>query len=308
MADIGVFMNLKSTDAEGRRHVLKQELPGSSFDYRHGEGDYKNYRNIARDLVGHNSDARVFVASCWPTMNALSEVWKLGIVFTGLTDSLNPPSYADNVTGIKAFEIADLCPNWPNLLTQIAPNVKRVAVIYDMDVENRPGISDQNTAITNSALDLSLTITPIDAGLDLSSLESAINGFAQRAAAPAGLIVTSSTLTANCRRDIARIAAGNNLPAIYPTSMFTDAGGLMSYGPDMLGLYRRAASDFLKPIIEAGGDTTNIKTRFPPVANREFDLVVSRGAAAALSLTVPQQFTVIDEGGRQQQVTPKLVP
>src|SRR5262249_50103700 len=132
MADIGVFLNLPSTDAEAlrRKQILEGGLPGLTFDYRHGGGDYSSYGSIATDLVKSNPDARVFVASCWPTMQALNNVTPTGIVYAGLTDS--PDSwYSNNETGIKSFDPPELCPNWPYLLTQIAPNVKNVAVIYD---------------------------------------------------------------------------------------------------------------------------------------------------------------------------------
>jgi hypothetical protein len=318
MADIGVFMNLRSLDREAdrRKQVLERVLPGYSFDYSHGGGDYRQYDRIAGQLVARNPDARVFVASCWPTMKALNNATNLGVVYAGLTDSPTDPPYGNNDTGIKSFEPTKLCLNWPYLLKQIAPNVTRAAVIYDKDA-GHPCMSDQNTAITNgiSSLRLSLNITTtIDAGLDPPALKSAIDGFANTPAGPAGLIVTAGTLTAGSRLDVTRIAASNNLPVIYPNNLYTDnrkcpeAAGLISYGPDLLGLYQRAASDFLMPILHAAGTTTDIRSRFPPVPNTDFDVVVSQRAAAALSLSVPPRFTVIDDNGQPQQVAPIIVP
>src|SRR5215831_14080494 len=83
MALVGVFMNLKCSDpaAVSRQQALERELPGYSFDYSYGEGAYDKYEQMAADLVNRNTDARIFVASCWPTMKALYKNTPVGIVF-----------------------------------------------------------------------------------------------------------------------------------------------------------------------------------------------------------------------------------
>jgi len=299
MADIGVFMNLKSTDPEAHRRKLALEdgLPKLTFDYRYGGGDYACYNSTAIDLVNSNPDARIFFASCWPTMQALNDAMESltiapvkGVVYSGMTDS-TIQSYGDNDTGIEAFELSDLCPNWPSLLMQIAPGVKRVAVIYDFDRDcSRPCMRDQDRMITDSATKLGLSVDqPIDAGLDPIALKCAIDGFAGADTSPAGLIVTSGTLTAGSRLDITRIATSNNLPVIYPSTLFTDsrnhpeAAGLISYGPDVLGLYRRAASEFLSPILSQLLTTADIRNRFRPAPNDDFDLIVNQSAVQNLA-------------------------
>src|SRR5262249_59821362 len=105
MADIGVFLNLASTDAEAlrRKQILEGGLPGLTFDYRHGGGDYSSCGSIATDLVKSNPDARVFVASCWPTKQALNNVTQTGHVYAGLTGS--PDSCdSNNEGGIRSSD------------------------------------------------------------------------------------------------------------------------------------------------------------------------------------------------------------
>ncbi|HSV24382.1 MAG TPA: hypothetical protein VLJ17_15305 [Xanthobacteraceae bacterium] len=317
MADIGVFMNLPSADPEAlrRKLILEGGLPKFTFDYRYGGGDYDSYGSIAIDLVKSNPDARIFFASCWPTMQALNDAMQSlaiaplkGVVYSGMTDS-TIQSYGANDTGIEAFELADLCPNWPSLLMQIAPDVKRAAVIYDFDRNcSRPCMGDQNRMITDSAIELGLSVDqPIDAGLDPMALKCAIDGFACADTSPAGLIVTSGTLTAGSRLDITRIATSNNLPVIYPSTLFTDsrnhpeAAGLISYGPDVLGLYRRTASEFLSAILSQLLTTADIRNRFQPVPNKDFDLIVNQSAvqnlaANGVQLNVTDTMTVTLNG------------
>ena len=321
-ADIGVFLNLQAADPEAqrRKQILQGGLPKYTFDYRHGGGDYNCYKCIATELVRSNPDARVFFASCWPTMQALNlamqdlKVTPLrGVVYTGMTDSAYPgwDTYGDNDTGIKSFELREVCPNWPSLLKQVAPDVKRVAVIYDFARDgSRPCMPDQNEIITNSAEALGLSVAqPIDVGSDAAALKSAIDGFASADASLGGLIVTSGTLTAGSRFDITRIAASNNLPVIYPSGLFTDNGncpeaaGLISYGPDVLGLYALAVSKFLYPILSELQTTDDIRNdaRFRPFSNTDFDLIVNLSAAQDLAangvqLNVTDTMTVTLNG------------
>jgi hypothetical protein len=317
-----VFLNLQAADPEAqrRKQILQGGLPTYTFDYRHGGGDYSCYKCIATELVRSNPDARVFFASCWPTMQALNlamqdlKVTPLkGVVYTGMTDSAYPgwDTYGDNDTGIKSFELREVCPNWPSLLKQIAPDVKRVAVIYDFARDgSRPCMSDQNEIITYSAEALGLSVAqPIDVGSDAAALKSAIDGFASADASLGGLIVTSGTLTAGSRFDITRTAASNNLPVIYPSGLFTDNGncpeaaGLISYGPDVLGLYALAVSKFLCPILSELQTTDDIRNdaRFRPFSNTDFDLIVNLSAAQNLAangvqLNVTDAMTVTLNG------------
>ena len=113
MADIGVFMNLQPDDPDAlrRKQILEGRLPNYTFNYRYGGGDHNSYGNIAIDLVRSNPDARLFVACCWPTMQALNDAMQAlaitppkGVLYAGVTDSTSSPGYyGGNLTGMKSF-------------------------------------------------------------------------------------------------------------------------------------------------------------------------------------------------------------
>jgi hypothetical protein len=184
-------------------------------------------------------------------------------------------------------------------------------------------VLDQWTAIqsvTSPPLPQALTFTKIDARSSGSQIESDINTFVAAAPNTSGLVVTASTLTAMSRRDITLLAARYSVPAIYPNALFTSAGGLMSYGPDLSALYETAATAFLKPILAAIAAGTyqppNTQAQWPiqtfDTANK-FELIISRKAARGLGLTIanlPATFTVKVPWatGVAQQIKPLIVP
>jgi ABC-type uncharacterized transport system substrate-binding protein len=330
MAKIGAFMNLPSdSETDNRLQVLakKSGLTPHDINHVHGQGVYSAYNNLALQLVTDNPTLQVFAATCWPTTAALAANINqnlAGIVFAGLSDSAaqRAAGYNPNVTGVRSFLAPTLCPNWPYLLTQIQPTINRIAVIYDQNPAHQ-GVADQLTAIqsvTGAPFPLPLAFTPIDARSSISQIESDINTFVAAAPNTSGLVVTSSTLTAIARRDITELAARYNLPAIYPNALFTSAGGLMSYGPDLSAVYETAATAFLRPIlaaIQAGNyHPANTQAQWPIQTfdtPDKFDLIISRKAARGLGLVVanlPATFTVRIPWttGAPQQIRPLIVP
>ena len=228
------------------------------------------------------------------------------IVFAGLvTPNSAVPSQS---TGIMAFDINSLCPNWPALLLQIAPGMTKAGVVDD---NGHPGPTAQYTAITNTGL---LQFTPILANTtsgspsppkDDKTIANDIAAYAKSAGAGAGLIVTACTLTGMLREAVAKAAKNNDLIAIFPAEMYTrrtSSFGLMSYGPDLLAMYASATSGDATQILQ-GATPGSIQVTTIDPAN--YKLVVNRNLANKLKLTIPPQFTVTF-GGVKSTIMPTI--
>jgi putative ABC transport system substrate-binding protein len=154
-------------------------------------------------------------------------------VGAGFVDSLAQPGR--NATGFMSFEFS-LGGKWLDLLKQIAPGVTRVAVLQDPTL---PAGLGQLGAIQTAAPSFGVELRPVDVR-DAGEIERAVTAFAR--SSNGGLIVTASGL-ANVHRDlIIALAARHKLPAVYYERFFVAAGGLISYGPDYIDQYRRAAA------------------------------------------------------------------
>jgi len=192
-------------------------------------------------------------------------------VGAGFVDSLARPG--GNVTGFTPFEYG-ISAKWLELLKEIAPGVKRVAVLRDAAV---PEVG-QFAIIQAAAPSLSVDVSPISAR-DAGEIERAITTFARFS--NGGLIVPGSALAAVHRVQIATLAAQNNLPAIYFNRFFVTAGGLISYGPDFLDQYRRAASYIDRTL--KGEKAADLPVQAPT----KYELLINLNTAKALGLTVP---------------------
>jgi len=160
------------------------------------------------------------------------------------------------------------------LLKEIAPGVKRVAVLRDAAV---PEVG-QFAIIQAAAPSLSVDVSPISAR-DASEIERVITTFAR--SSNGGLIVPGSALAAVHRVQIATLAAQNNLPAISVNRFFVTAGGLITYGPDFLDQYRRTAS-YIDRILK-GAKPADLPVQVPT----KYELVINLKTAKALGLEVP---------------------
>ena len=318
MGQVGIFINLTKANETGlRESAFTDWLPNGAVDPNkgvvYGGGDYPAnlYSTKAEKLINDNPNATLFIATCWPSLDALDKAMaKLGvsksIVFAGLvTPNSAVPSQS---TGIMAFDINSLCPNWPALLLQIAPGMTKAGVVYD---NGHPGPTAQYTAITNTGL---LQFTPILANTtsgspsppkDDKTIANDIAAYAKSAGAGAGLIVTACTLTGMLREAVAKAAKNNDLIAIFPAEMYTrrtSSFGLMSYGPDLLAMYASATSGDATQILQ-GATPGSIQVTTIDPAN--YKLVVNRNSANKLKLTIPPQFTVTF-GGVKSTIMPTI--
>ncbi|MFZ1952956.1 MAG: ABC transporter substrate-binding protein [Pseudolabrys sp.] len=196
-------------------------------------------------------------------------------VGTGLVDSLARPG--GNATGFLMFEFS-VSGKWLELLKQIAPNVTRVAVLRDPALSIGIG---QFSAIQSVASSSGIEVNPVSVR-DAGEIERAVAAFAR--ASNGGLIVTASPLAVVHRDLIVRLAARHKLPAVYYERFYAAAGGLISYGPDLIDQYRRAAT-YVDRILK-GEKPADLPVQAPT----KYDLVINLKVAKVLGLIVPPQL------------------
>ena len=153
-------------------------------------------------------------------------------VGAGFVDSLARPG--GNATGFIAFEYG-LSGKWLELLKQIAPSLTRVAILRDPATAGGIG---QFAAIQSVAPSFAVELSPLG-GRDARGLENAVTEFAR--GSNCGLITIAATMTVANSSLIISLAARHRLPAAYPFRLFVADGGLVSYGPDTIDPYKRAA-------------------------------------------------------------------
>ena len=161
------------------------------------------------------------------------------------------------------------------LLKQIAPGVTRVAVLRDPLISGGLG---QFAAVQSAASSFAVEVTAINMR-DTTEIERAIVAFATTSGG--GLIVTASPLANIHRNLIVTMASRYKLPAVYYERDFVAAGGLISYGPDFVDQYRRAA-DYVDRILK-GEKPADLPVQAPT----KYELVINLKTAKALGLTVP---------------------
>ena len=286
---IGVLMNLASDDAEeqARLAAFQQELNRLGWnvggnlriDYRWGAANADRIGTFAEELVALAPD--VILSTGSPTAAALQRATRtVPIVFvtvvdpvgSGFVDSLARPG--GNITGFTLFEYS-ISGKWLELLKEIAPGVSRAAVMRDPTLAAGGG---QLGAIQAVAPLLGMEATPVNVR-DIGEIERAITNFAQ--SSNGGLIVTGSTLAAFHRDLIIKLAAKYKLPAVYFARYFVRDGGLISYGPDFLDQYRRAAG-YVDRILK-GAKPADLPVQNPT----KYELVINLKTAKALGLNVP---------------------
>ena len=292
MRRIGVLTPWPADDAEGhaRLAAFAQALQQSGWtvgqnvriDYRWGPGNAETMRNYATELVALAPD--VVLASNAAAVEPLLEASRIvPIVFAsvadpvaaGFVESLARPG--GNTTGFTIFEYS-ISGKWLELLKEVAPRVMRVAVLRELGIAAGPA---QFGAIQALAPSLSVELRPIGVR-DAGEIERGLAAFAE--GSDGGIIVIGSPGVAIQRDLIIALAAKHRLPAVYNARLYPAAGGLISYGPDILDQYRRAAG-YVDRILK-GEKPADL----PVQAASKYELVVNLKTAKALGLTVPQSL------------------
>jgi putative ABC transport system substrate-binding protein len=193
-------------------------------------------------------------------------------VGAGFVDSLARPS--GNATGFMNFEYG-MGGKWLELLKQIAPNVMRAAVLRNPATPT--GVA-QFGVIQAVAPSLGVVVSPVNLR-DAGEIERAVTAFAR--AGRGGLIVTPSALAGRHRDLIIILAARHKLPAVYFERYYVAAGGLISYGPNFINQFRRAAR-YVDRILK-GEKPTDLPVQAPT----KYEVVINLKTAKALGITVP---------------------
>jgi len=288
MRHIGVLSGL-ADDPEGQARVaaFRQELQrlgwtdgrNMRLDIRWGGGDAEFLRKLAAELVALAPDVlfSTGTASTGPLLQATRAV---PIVFAsvidpvgaGFVESLARPG--GNATGFLQFEYS-LSGKWLELLREIAPGVKRAAVLRDHNLTAGIGQFAALQAVAPSGV---VDFTTVNL-LDHAEIERAVAAFTRYP--DGGLIVTASALSIVHRDLIIMLAARHKLPAVYWDRLFVSSGGLVSYGADQIDHCRRAAGyvDFLLK----GEKPADLPVQAPT----KYELAINMKTAKALGLNVP---------------------
>ena len=286
---IGVLITFAESDPEGQarlaafREGLQKlgwiEGRNLRIDYRWGGGDAGRLRAAAAELIGMTLD--VILGGAVTALAALQQATRtVPIVFVGVTDPVGGGFVASlarpggNATGFTQFEYG-ISGKWLELLKQVAPGVTRAAVIRDSATTSGVG---QFAAIQGAAPSFGVEVSPVGVR-DAGEIERAVTAFAR--GPNAGLIVVSGALAALHRDLIITLAVRHKLPAIYPFRYYIASGGLISYGPDPIDQYRRAAA-YVDRILK-GEKPADLPVQNPT----KFELVINLKTAKALGVTVP---------------------
>ena len=193
-------------------------------------------------------------------------------VGAGYVDSLARPG--GNATGFMVFEFG-MGGKFLELLKEIAPGVTRVAVLRDTTLASGAA---QFGVIQAAAPSLRMEVIPVNMP-NASEIEQSVKAFAR--APNSGLIVTASAATIRYRDLIISLAARHKLPTVYWERFFVAAGGLISYGPDLIDNYRRAAG-YVDRILK-GAKPADLPVQAPT----KYETVINLKTAKALGLTFP---------------------
>jgi putative ABC transport system substrate-binding protein len=285
---VGVLMPFTANDpeAQARNALFEQSLRELGWmvgrdlqiDYRWPGGEAASIRRDAAELVALAPDVIMTVGSL--TMGPMQQATQtIPIVFVNLADpvgagfvqSLARPG--GNATGFTNYEYS-MSGKWVELLKQIAPNVKRVAILRDPT--SAAGIG-QFSAIQSAAQSLGVNLTPVSVR-DAGEIERGVAAFAR--SDNGGLIVTSGG-TAFRRDLIIGLASRHKLPAVYPFRYYAKDGGLITYGPDPRDSVWHAAA-YVDRILK-GEKPADMPVQAPTT----YELVINLKTAKALGLTVP---------------------
>ena len=289
MRRIGVLVNFAEDDleAQAQNSAFLQGLQQLGWtdgrnvriDTRWTAGNPARARKYATELVALEPD--VVLAEGTTVLGLLLEATRrVPIEFVQVTDPVGGGFVASlarpggNTTGFTQFEYS-MAGKWLELLKELSPHVTRAAVLRNPTITSGIG---QFGAIQSVAPALGVELHPIDVR-DVNAIESGVAAFA--GVSNAGLIVTAGGQQILHRDLIITLAARHKLPAVYSARYFVTAGGLMSYGPNLLDLYRRAAG-YVDRVLK-GEKPADLPVQAPT----KFDLVINLKTAKALELSVP---------------------
>jgi putative ABC transport system substrate-binding protein len=286
---IGVLLPLDENDPEAklRYSAFTQGLADFGWtdgrnlriDLRWASDDTNRIRALAQELVGLQPD--IIATNGTPATAALQrETRTIPIVFanvgdpvaSGIVARLNQPG--GNITGFAGLE-PSLGGKWLELLSEIAPGLKRAGIMFNPDLFPVPVYTPSFETAARS-LKVVPIIAPVHSDVEI---ETAIMAFGREPGG--GLVVMPDDFTREHRAPIILAAARSNVPAVYAQSYYARDGGLLSYGPDPVDNWRRAAT-YVDRILR-GAKPAELPVQFPT----KFEMVLNLKTAKALGLAVP---------------------
>jgi putative tryptophan/tyrosine transport system substrate-binding protein len=288
---IGVLIDWAETDPEAKAGLSAfarglSELGwvdgrNVQVEVRFGSSDVDRMRALAKELVDLQPYA--ILASSTPATAAFQRLTQaIPIVFVTVADPIGSgfvaslPHPGGNITGFTNFE-ASMGGKWVELLTEIAPQLKRAAIMFNPDTAPGSGLYF-NSAIEDAARHLKVEAIPAPVRSD-SEIESAMNAVGRELWG--GVIATADSFVFAHRGAIILQATRNNIPVVYSAAVSVREGGLISYGPDQVDNFHRSAS-YVDRILR-GGKPEELPVQQPV----KFQMALNAKTARALGLTVP---------------------
>ena len=252
------------------------------MDLRWAGGDADRIPAVVQELVGLQPNI-ILAESTVATVAVQRETRTIPIVFVTVGDPvaqrivprLDRPG--GNATGFAAYE-PSLGGKWLELLSEIAPGLKRVAIMFNPDTTHASAYMSSLETVARS-----LKVVPITAPVHSDvEIEATITALGREPAG--GLLVVPDVFTEAHRASIILAAARNNVPAVNWISDFPRDGGLLSYGADQVDIFRRGAT-YVDRILR-GAKPGDLPVQFPT----KFEMAVNLKTAKALGLIVPQSI------------------
>jgi putative ABC transport system substrate-binding protein len=288
---LGVLMGLANDEeAKARARIIEQGLAKKGWvvgqnlhvDYRFAEGDIERMPGLSKELIALQPD--VIIAHSTPVLAALRQATQtIPIVFvvvadpvgSGFVTSLARPG--GNITGFTNL-LPTITGKYLSILRELQPRLDYAGLMYNPASVPSGGMSFMS-AFMEAAKEYHVTPT----GLEIHDSGEIATAMARLGAVPnSGLIVMPDNFTTLNRQSIISSAARLRIAAIYPYRYFVDEGGLLSYGIDVLDLFRRAP-DYVDRILQ-GAKPADLPVQAP----RKFELVINLKTSRALGLTVPR--------------------
>ena len=288
---IGVLMGYPESDSEAQTKIAAFRDGLQKLGWTEGRNtrietrwatpaDAESMERFAKELVALQPD--LILSSITPTTAALLQQTRtIPIVFATVANPVGSgfvasfPRPGGNVTGFVVFE-ASLAGKWLELLKEIAPRVNRIAFLFNPATATYAEFYLNPFKVAAASFAVEAIAAPVR---DRSEIESVVS--AQTREPNGGLIVMPDSFTDLHRAEIASLAARYRLPAVYPRRIFTEVGGLLSYGIDQFDNFRLAAT-YADRILKG-----EKPAELPVQAPTKYELVINLKTAKALGLDVP---------------------
>ena len=268
---------------QGLRDLGYVEGRNVVIEYRDAEGKLERLRALAAELVALKVD--VIVASAYPgTLAAKNATNTIPIIMVAVADPVRIGLIASlvrpggNITGLTLLAGTEIVGKHLELLKEAVPNLSRVAVLWN-PANPMHVLRLREVEVAGRSLRVQLQILKVQGPEEFDSAFAAMTR--ERAGA---LYVVGDPMLSQHRRRLAELAAKSRLPAVYELKDHAEAGGLMAYGPNILDMYRRAAT-YVDKILK-GAKPADLPVEQPT----KFELVINLKTAKALGLTIPQSL------------------